>query len=343
MHALAVDSNSMLNNGPWLLSDLKDVKPNGLKVFSVFSCGGGSTMGYKLAGYEVVGCCEIDPKMLAVYKANHNPRLPYLMGVKQFNQLSDLPAELFDLDILDGSPPCSSFSVSGSREKQWSEKKKFREGQQEQVLDDLFFDFIETANKLRPKVIVAENVAGLIMANARGYVKEIFKAFKDAGYEAQLFLLNAAAMGVPQKRKRVFFIANRLNQKISLAFNEPQVSVKKAWESLPKQSGKPLSERSTALWHRLLPGQKESVLLNGSCFNSVKLPYLAPSYTVTASDGLRHPIEPRHLSTAEFLRLQTFPDDYALNGTAAGYLCGMSVPPYMMQRVADQIYAQLLA
>jgi hypothetical protein len=63
------------------------------------------------------------------------------MGVQEFNKLplNKIPADLFELDILDGSPPCSSFSMAGSREKAWGEKKKFREGQAHQVLDDSFF------------------------------------------------------------------------------------------------------------------------------------------------------------------------------------------------------------
>ena len=70
--------------------------------------------------------------------------------------------------------------------------------------------------KLKPKVVVAENVKGLIQGNARGYVKEIFKAFQNAGYSAQLFLLNASRMGVPQNRERTVFIANRIGKKINL-------------------------------------------------------------------------------------------------------------------------------
>ena len=140
-------------------------------------------MGYKLAGFEVLGGVEIDPQMMAVYKTNHNPKHPYLMGVEEFNKIPNdqLPKELFELDILDGSPPCSSFSMAGSREKGWGEKKMFREGQALQVLDDLFFHFIETAKKLQPKVVIAENVKGLIQGNARGYVKEIFQGFKNIG------------------------------------------------------------------------------------------------------------------------------------------------------------------
>ncbi len=183
-----------LKTGPWNLTDVKNISKNGKTVFSCFHCGGGSTMGYKLAGYDVLGGVEIDPEMMKIYRANHNPKHSYLMGVEDFNKIDniDLPSELFELDILDGSPPCSSFSMAGSREKQWGEKKKFREGQSHQILDDLFFHFIETANKLKPKIVIAENVKGLIQGKAKGYVKQIFKAFDEAGYTTQLFLLNAA-------------------------------------------------------------------------------------------------------------------------------------------------------
>lgn len=199
----------------WKLSDLKDIPQNGKTVFSCFSGGGGSSMGYKLAGFTVLGCVEIDPKMMACYKANLNPRFPFRMAVGDFNKIPDekLPPELFNLDILDGSPPCSSFSMAGAREKHWGKDKVFREGQAKQVLDDLFFDFIETAAKLRPKVVIAENVKGLIQGNARGYVKEIISRYRAINYEPQIFLLDASRMGVPQKRERVFIICRNKDAK----------------------------------------------------------------------------------------------------------------------------------
>ena len=91
----------------WRLEDLGDRPKNGRTVFSCFSCGGGSSMGYKLAGYDVVGCCEIDPEMMKIYRQNNHPRLHYLMDVRDFARLPDdgLPDELKHLDILDGSPP----------------------------------------------------------------------------------------------------------------------------------------------------------------------------------------------------------------------------------------------
>ena len=87
----------------WNLSDLKSVHKNGRTVFTCFSCGGGSSMGYKLAGYTVLGNCEIDPKMMEVYKTNHHPKYSYLMDIRDFVKLPDteIPEELKNLDILE--------------------------------------------------------------------------------------------------------------------------------------------------------------------------------------------------------------------------------------------------
>lgn len=192
----------------WKLSTTNFTKNKG-KVFSCFSCGGGSSMGYKLAGFDVIGCNEIDPRMMGCYVENLHPLHHYLCDIRDFLKLESLPEELYHLDILDGSPPCSTFSMSGSREKAWGKKKKFREGQASQVLDTLFFDFISLAARLRPKVVVAENVKGLLLGNAIEYVRRIYGGFDAAGYYCRHFLVDAQNMGVPQRRVRVFFICIR--------------------------------------------------------------------------------------------------------------------------------------
>ena len=332
-----------LRIGPWNLTDLQNVKPNGMKVFSCFHCGGGSTMGYKLAGFEVLGGVEIDPKMSEIYVKNHNPKYEYLMGVQEFKNIPDaqLPSELFELDILDGSPPCSSFSMAGSREKNWGKKKKFREGQAEQVLDDLFFDFIDVAEKLKPKVVVAENVKGLIQGNARGYVKQIFKRFREAGYSCQLFLLNAAAMGVPQKRERTFFLANRLGaDKIRLEFSEGAIPLKEAFKNIDTGGYIKLPPSLVKEYNRLKVGDK------GKYFSCSIASPLLPSSTITSkvciSAGSVLHWEGRNFSSNEVLQISSFPTDYEFNKVETGYVCGMSVPPFMMQRIADQIYRQWL-
>ena len=109
----------------WTLKDANFTKDKG-KVFSCFACGGGSTMGYKLAGFDVIGCNEIDPRMMEVYQHNHNPKFAYLEPIQEFKQREDLPDELYNLDILDGSPPCSTFSTAGNREEAWGKMRRKR-------------------------------------------------------------------------------------------------------------------------------------------------------------------------------------------------------------------------
>lgn len=303
-------------------------------------------MGYKLAGYDVLGGVEIDPEMMKLYRQNHKPRHSYLMGVQEFKTLKDIPEELFQLDVLDGSPPCSSFSMAGSREDAWGDEKKFREGQANQVLDDLFFHYIEIAKLLRPKVVVAENVKGLVMGNARGYVKQIFAAFRDAGYDSQLFLLNASRMGVPQARERTFFIARRTDLKIpeiKFDFNEEPISVETAVSGTSSDGAKMLTPGIAKWWPRVPKGKNFSVATGGSLFSWRKAHPELPSSTVTATHCLTHWLEPRLLSPSEVARIQSFPDDYDFMDVDAPYVCGMSVPPLMMQRVAKEISKVLLS
>lgn len=191
----------------WNLSDLANVEPNGCKVFSTFSCGGGSTMGYKLAGYELVGNLEIDQKKNAAYVKNHHPKYNYAEDIRKFRKRKDLPKELYNLDVLDGSPPCLTFSMAGSRDDKWD--KVFTHDGITQRWDDLFFEYIALAKELRPKVVIAENVKGILLGNAIQYVRNIYELFDDAGYYCQHWLFDSSKMGVPQKRERVFFVCLR--------------------------------------------------------------------------------------------------------------------------------------
>ena len=141
--------------------------PDNLKVFGTFVGGGGSTMGYKLAGFHHLWGVEIDPKMAKAYQKNHQPKHFFLEDIRDFNLRGNLPEELFDLDILDGSPPCSTFSMSGHRELTRGKEKIFKEGQKKQVLDELVFVLCDTVEKLLPKVVIMENVPGLIAGKAK--------------------------------------------------------------------------------------------------------------------------------------------------------------------------------
>jgi DNA (cytosine-5)-methyltransferase 1 len=334
----------------WNLKDgypAKGISKNDYNVFGTFICGGGSTMGYKLAGFNHLGGVEIDPKIAKVYQLNHKPKHLFLEDIREFVKRSDIPKELYNLDLLDGSPPCSSFSMAGNREKDWGKKKVFKEGQAEQVLDDLFFEYIALAKKLQPKIVLAENVKGLIQGNAKLYVKKIFKAFDEAGYNVQLFLLNAASMGVPQKRERVFFICQRkdLNlPKLKLQFNEDTIPFGEFEKTIGNEEK--LTPDQLKWWQLCEKGNAfSSVHPKGHWFNAYKLDWNSVFPTLTASGGNAepfHPEIPRKINTIEYCCGGTYPQDYDFQELEPKYLIGMSVPPVMTAQIANQIKLQWL-
>lgn len=341
----------------WTLKGANFTKDKGT-VFSCFACGGGSTMGYKLAGFDVIGCNEIDPKMIEVYKLNHNPTYAFLESITTFKDRDDLPEELFNLDILDGSPPCSSFSMAGNREKDWGKEKKFREGQAEQVLDTLFFDFIDLAERLQPKVVVAENVKGLLLGEARTYVTKILRAFDKAGYFVSYTLLDASKMGVPQRRERVFFHAIRKDLHngqfadlfmtkpvIGLKFKEPKILID---EIIISDHGRPLHGKSLDRWKKRIKTDKymgdiadreEGIL---SDFNTPIIHKGTVAPTLISRGCWVKYCSPFRFSNDEYLKVQSFPGDYSLPSMGAAYLCGMSVPPIMTAQIATRIHEQWL-
>jgi DNA (cytosine-5)-methyltransferase 1 len=344
----------------WKLSEANFTKDKG-KVFSCFACGGGSTMGYKLAGFDVIGHNDIDPKMVEVYKENHKPKYSYLESITTFAKRKDLPKELYELDILDGSPPCSSFSMAGNREKDWGKEKKFREGQELQVLDTLFFDFIDLAKELQPKVVVAENVKGLLLGNAKEYVIKIYEAFEKAGYTCQHFLLNASKMGVPQRRERVFFIALRKDlapkfmeyvdmftelPKLELNFNENEIPFKEIDDIETKETKVKLYPSYLKCWNECKEGDSFSTVHHkGMLHNSSKVDRneVLPTIAAHKDGGSYHWLYPRHLTDKENCLAGSYPLDYNFLKLRSKYLIGMSVPPLMTGKIAEQIYKQWLS
>jgi DNA (cytosine-5)-methyltransferase 1 len=338
----------------WLLSDLDTIPKNGVKVMSTFSCGGGSTMGYKRAGCEVIAANDIDKEMAWHYQHNLKPLHYYLCPIRDL-LTTDLPPELFNLDILDGSPPCSTFSMAGNREKDWGKEKHFREGQAKQVLSDLFFDFLDLAERLKPKVIIAENVKGMLIGNAKGYVKLIMARLKEIGYRPQLFLVNAADCGVPQRRERVFFCAVRNDidvHGLKLAPQNRWISASEATKDIllsdaELKDTKP-APNDLKWWHLTKPGKdycsavkkKEGV---ERLWAHKKLSDKLPSNSLNGQDTFTHWGKCRLLCFREWKRLGSFPDDYKAKTDKIGkYMIGMSVPPKMTEAVARAVCEQWL-
>lgn len=321
-------------NYVWKLSDgypAKGVDHHGTTVFSTFSCGGGSSMGYKLAGYDVIAANDIDPKMQMVYEKNHKPSQYILSDVRDLLNRDDLP----EVDLLDSSPPCTSFSIAGRWTKDWGVEKKYKEGQKVQVLDDLFFETIKLVEKMRPKVFVGENVQRITQGKAMEYTREIVKQLKALGYTTQVFVLNSADMGMPQRRKRAFFIANRLGKKINLSFNEKHVTLREISDESDTESN--LTETYKKYWEEAAIEQPV-----GKFAARRKLSYDNVPRTATATHVNYHPKYPRELNLKEQLKVSSWPEDYDFCGLKPHYVMGMSVPPAMMANVAHEIYEQLL-
>lgn len=343
-----------MNPHAWLLRDLP-AHPNGPKVLTTFSCGGGSSMGYKRAGYDVVLANDIDPEMAWHYKRNLHPPEYRLCPIKDL--ADQLPPSAFGVDLLDGSPPCSTFSESGLREKAWGKKKHFREGQAAQVLDDLFFDFLDLAEKVRPRVIIAENVRGMVGGQSKGYVKLIFSRLRAIGYRPQLFYIDASRCGVPQRRDRVFFCAQRDDapaRKLTIVADSAPVSAIEALSDIVLTEAERVETKpgnnDLKWWPLTVPGNsyrdtREAQGDSGILWNHMKAQGTTPVRTLTAGDGaFTHWAECRTFAGREWIRLGSFPDDYeAKSPKILKYLIGMSVPPKMAEVVARAVKEQWLS
>lgn len=309
-------------------------------------------MGYKLAGCDVVAANDIDPEMAWHYKKNLNLPLYYLCPIRDL-LTAELPPHLFKLDILDGSPPCSTFSMAGSREKSWGKDKHFREGQAKQVLSDLFFDYLDLVERLRPKIAIAENVKGMILGNAKGYTKLVMQRFREIGYRPQLFLVNAADCGVPQRRERVFFCAMRSDitaGPLKLSPSEKWIAAGEACKDCKANDRSlSLSQETERAWTLTPKGQTIAVGVfklkaKRSRFNEYRLSDVQPANSLSAqAQNFYHWDHPRRLSFLEWKRLGSFPDDYQAKTDKIGkYMIGMSVPPRMTKAVADAVIQQWL-
>ena len=338
-------------NYEWKLSETIFTKDKG-DVFSCYACGGGSTFGYKLSGFDVIGCNEIDPRMNKVYVENHHPKINYLCDIRSL-LTAELDERLYNLTIFDGSPPCSSFSMGGSREKGWGKSKKFKEGQTDQVLDTLFFDTISLIKRLQPKVALLENVEAMMFGEAKEYVKEIYRQLDDAGYYTQHVVLSSENMGVPQRRSRIFFIALRKDLRVfikerdvdifnqspylDLRFNEPEIIFDEIEEV--DFNRETLSEKEKIMWNGADETGYYKVEKTGNTFGFFYKGIRNRAMRTIMAGGC-YSIEsyPEKINRNEIVKCTTFPLDYNFLDQDPQYICGMSVPPVMVAQISLRIY-----
>ena len=204
-----------------LVSEVAALKPNGYNVVSFFSGGGGSCFGFRMDGYKVLYANEFVESARATYRANASPDtyvddrdVRTVTGASVRSIIGDV-----EIDVMEGSPPCSAFSSAGRTSKKWGDVNKYSDTSQR--VDDLFFEYARLVKELQPRVFVAENVKGLIRGVSKGYYKEILVALREAGYRVETRVLNAAWLGVPQARERLIFVGVRNDLALDPAFPLP--------------------------------------------------------------------------------------------------------------------------
>lgn len=329
-----------------------------MKLVTFFAGAGGLDLGFSKAGFDVIWANEYDKSIWETYEKNHKG--VYL----DKRSITDVPTnEVPECDGIIGGPPCQSWSEAGAM-RGIGDKR----GQ-------LFYDFIRILADKQPKFFLAENVSGMLLGAHSNALENIKNMFRECGYNLSFQMLNVSDYGVPQDRKRVFFVGYRTDLGIEFEFPTPTTLKDKI----------PLSKVIGDLKDNALPAQKGNVTNGENClvsnheymtggFSSMYMSrnrvrsWHEVSFTIQA--GARHaPCHPqapkfefveqnirifvpgqenlyRRLSVRECARIQTFPDDFQFyyKNIADGYkMIGNAVPVHMATILAKKIVSDLAA
>ncbi|HKY51054.1 MAG TPA: DNA cytosine methyltransferase [Candidatus Limnocylindria bacterium] len=312
-------------------------------VVSTFAGCGGSSLGYKQAGYACRLAVEWDKRAAESYRRNF-PATPIFEGdiaTLSADQALDLAGlEPGELDVFDGSPPCQGFSMTGKR-------------RSDDPRSQLYLEYLRLLEAFRPKALVMENVAGLVKGKMLATIfPRIMSGLRDAGYRVACRLLDAKFFGVPQSRQRVIFVGVRHDVGIEPSHpraEQPPIPVRVALrDAQPLTLGPGLSDLERLIWATTNPGETggDTTWARGRFWDARKLDPRKPSWTVKASTrgALMHWAECRRLSIEECKVLMGFPVDYELAGDFAAQWkqLGNGVPPGLMRAVAAHVRETVL-
>ncbi len=309
-----------------------------LTFIDLFSGAGGMSKGFEMAGFD--GICGLDhfDSAVATYERNFNH--PIFNGditkkkvKRDFIKLVNEQLLGRKLNVISGGFPCQGFSMSGHR-----------------IVADprnsLYLDMLDIVNILKPDFVVLENVVGLRSMLKGGIERKIIEDYVSSGYEINVTTLHAADYGVPQKRKRVIFIANKIgvmNYHPKPMFNERNFkTIQQAIEDLMNLDDDPefnhvKTKHSSAMVDRIHGVPEGESLYSNYSDSWRKSPWNEPSCTIKENHGgvNLHPKIPRALTPREMARLQTFPDDFIFEGKKSKQLIqiGNAVPPLMAKAI----------
>jgi DNA (cytosine-5)-methyltransferase 1 len=339
------------------IQDLKQesaiVKP---RVFSFFSGGGGLDIGFEQAGFDIALASDIEPAAAETHLINW-PDRPFIckdITLLTSKELLDA-AGGFHPDVIIGGPPCQGFSTIGA--KQSSDPR-----------NGLFEAYANLVEELQPKAIVIENVKSITTMYGGRYAKHIVKRFSEIGYNMSCEILDAAEYGVPQHRKRAFFVGFR-DPNIIFNFPTPSHGDKLIPYKTVGSSIMDLVDKGAEIKNHIALNHSETVLARykyipegGRLPDPEKLPpeirrknfgntykrlhREKPSLTMVPGNNAfpLHPTLDRSLTPREAARLQSFPDSIHFSGDRRRQciLVGNAVPPILGRKIGDEILSTLI-
>jgi DNA (cytosine-5)-methyltransferase 1 len=378
----------MNNYKRYTLKDTLESEQKALfNVLSTFAGGGGSSTGYRLAGGKILAINEFVPEAQNTYRENYPNTLIIPGDIKKLSGkdfMINTGLKPGELDLLDGSPPCSAFSMAGSvshgkgrtHADAFGKTKQYSDIKGVENVEDLFFEFLRIADELKPKVIIGENVEGLTMGEAKEYFHRIQNTFEDIGYLVVADVLDASYFGVPQSRKRTFFIAVRedVAEKVGINFmtmyqlypnkNDTRTTLGEAINDVINEDNEELDylfdkispEKAVGKTLMKMPKDPDKVLTGmdyhekGHHFNLKRSSLRKPCPTITAMGNLAgiagtcHPLEDRKFTIKELKRIMSLPEDFKLTGQhkQQSERIGRMVPPLMMKALAESVYNKVL-
>lgn len=325
-------------------------KLNGIK-FADFFCGaGGISLGLIMAGYEPVLGVEFDKTIYQTYKKNIGKRFK---NINNFNELDITQRENKnliikylknqDIKLICGGFPCQGFSLSGSR-----------------VISDprntLYLDMLDIVKEVKPDYVLMENVLGILTIFNGKVIKKILDDYRNIGYKISFKELNAADYEVAQNRRRIIFIANRVNKKniypAKLINNSNNYvtcgQILEKYKNLPNnlKFSHIITHHSEKMKNRLLAVPVGSCLYKNYNDAWKKCSKDKPSCTIKGNHGATniHYELPRVITPREMAALQSFPDDYLFYGPKQSQLVqiGNAVPPYVARAIGLALKDEIL-
>jgi DNA (cytosine-5)-methyltransferase 1 len=334
------------------MAEIAAIPWNGYTVASLFSGCGGSSLGYKMAGFRVAYANEFVPAAQQCYMANHrttavDTRDVRLVTGRDVLDLCDLETSLHvtantvhgkdvsmacgELDVLDGSPPCAAFSSSGQLNHAWGKVKAYSDTKQR--VDDLFEEYIRLVREIRPRTFVAENVEGLSQGRSVGIFVHIRESLTQSGYRVKARVRDADEYGVPQHRPRTFIVGVRDDLDGEFHWPEPlpyQYSVHDVFPyiSAVRHGGKAGWQDAMRPSPTII--QSDATRGEASTFSACGL------VMARETDGR---LVRRKFTIDELKAICSFPDDFVVTGSYPQQWerLGRAVPPLLMAQIAGSV------